>query len=157
MYFKEFSTAIDTMSSRNIQLQNSIVNALIIETPDLSSHMRLQNTVCFLLDCINNVLNEDKMLLTDNHFDSCINHIKSVCKNNTFLISKDISKIAEELIVEVQQFMNLIGTFQKSGVEDIHLEVLLTTKATQIQWLSVCLLEDLKTPFLKHNQKKAYA
>jgi hypothetical protein len=144
------------MTSRNIQVQNRIVNALIIETPDLSSHIRLQNTICFLLDCINNALNENKLLLIDNHFNSCINHIKSVCKNNTFLISKDISKIAEELIVEVQQFMNLISTFQKSRVEDIHLEVLLTAKATQIQWLSVCLLEDLKTLFLKHNQIKAY-
>lgn len=153
MHTNETTATSVALTCRSLLKKNGIVDALILETPDLTSFIRIQNVVCFLLDTLNSVFTIDNLLLVDNNIDSCVNFIKSVSKKDMLLICKDVSKITEELIYEGQQFLNQIRTFKKSDIHDITLEIHLPAKAIQIQWLCVSLLEELKNHFLNTNRK----
>jgi len=133
-----------------IAARNRVVDALIIETPDLSFYVRLQNLINFLLDQVNSETgresNFDKVIQIDN----CLSHIEIVLKNGSVSINKELAEILEGLLEEGRQFQNILKTFSRSTIShDTHFEVLIAGKATQIQWLGVCLIEEIKKHFQK--------
>ena len=124
---------------------------LVIETPDLSFYVRLQNLINFLLDRINSEISWDNNSDQLNQIDNCLHHIEMILKNDSVSINEELSQILEELLESSRQFQNILQAFSegKHYFKDSPFEVLIAGKATQIQWLCVCLIEEIKKHFQK--------
>lgn len=151
MKIHKTSTPPTTQAVRsNVTARNRVVDALIIETPDLSFYVRLQNLINFLLNRINDEISLENNSDQVKQIDNCLNHIEMILKNDSVSISKELSQILEELHEEGRQFQNILQTFSRSSIsQNSPFEVLTAGKATQIQWLGVCLIEEIKKQFKK--------
>ena len=131
-------------------VRNRVVDALIIETPDLSFYVRLQNLVNYLLDCVNREISLDNSSDQVKQIENCLNYLDSILKNDSISICQELSQILENLLEEGRCFQNAMQTFSRSTAsQDPPFEVFIAGKSTQIQWLSVCLLEEIKKHILK--------
>ena len=131
-------------------VRSRVVDALIIETPDLSFYVRLQNLVNYLLDCVNREINRDKSSDHLKQIENCLNHLEMILKNGSITIGQELFQILENLLEEGRCFQNAMQTFSSSAAsQDPPFEIFFVSKSTQIQWLSVCLLEEIKKHILQ--------
>jgi hypothetical protein len=151
MKIQKTSTPLTKQTIRsNVSSRNRVVDALIIETPDLSFYVRLQNLINFLLDRINSEISRESNSDQIKQIDNCLHHIEMIVQNDSVSINKELSQILEELLEGGRQFQNILQTFSRSTIsQDSPFEVLIAGKATQIQWLGVCLIEEIKKHFQK--------
>lgn len=151
MKIHKSSTPLTSQSVRsNIPARNRVVDALIIDTPDLSFYVRLQNLINFLLDQINREITRENNSDQVKQIDNCLNHMDKFLKNDSISINKELSQILEGLLEEGRQYQNILQTFTRSTIsQDTPFEILIASKATQIQWLGVCLIEEIKKQFQK--------
>jgi biopolymer transport protein ExbD len=151
MKIHKTSTPLTTQEVRsNIPTRNRVVDALIINTPDLSFYVRLQNLINFLLERINSEISRENNSDQVKQIDNCLNHIEMFLKNDSVSINKELSQILEGLLEEGRQYQNILQTFSRSTIsQDTPFEVLIAGKATQIQWLGVCIIEEIKKLFRK--------
>jgi biopolymer transport protein ExbD len=151
MKIHKTSTPLTTQEVRsNIPTRNRVVDALIINTPDLSFYVRLQNLINFLLERINSEISRENNSDQVKQIDNCLNHIEMFLKNDSVSINKELSQILEGLLEEGRQYQNILQTFSRSNIsQDTPFEVLIAGKATQIQWLGVCIIEEIKKLFRK--------
>jgi hypothetical protein len=145
------STPIATHAVRsNVSGKKRVVDALILETPDLSFYVRLQNLINFLLDQINNQISLENSFEQGKKIEICLNHIETILKNDSSSIGKEMLQILEDLLEEGHHYKNILQTFSSSPSSNSSpFEILIAGKSTQIQWLGVCLIEEIKKHFQK--------
>lgn len=125
---------------------------MVINSPDLSFFLKLQNLLNYFLDCMNNITSsiEDRVLCTE-HLNRCI-AIMSEIDRNSAAIDQELRRALNEFIEDARKFQNLLSAFstpETTGASDQGAAVLLSAKASHLQWLSVCILEDVKKNY--HN------
>ncbi len=144
------STGIAKKTSTATRKANGVFNAVVINTPDLSFFLKLQNLLNYFVDCMNNLTSsaENRTQCTG-HLDRCIDIISSI-DHTTISIDDDLRRALNEFIEDAGKFRNLLTTFSEpnmSPAENQGAAVLLSAKASHLQWLSVCILEDVKKSY----------
>lgn len=142
------SKAAQNNPSRN---GNGIVNALIIPNYDLSLVIRLQNIVNFLLENMNAILtyeNKNDKFVT--HMSTSTGHLRQILNDKHNVLSDDITRILQEMIDECDHFLNFLKAFPLDISKGENMpDAIIVAKASQIQWLGVCALEELKKTLSK--------
>ncbi|MBN1576378.1 MAG: hypothetical protein JW913_07500 [Chitinispirillaceae bacterium] len=127
---------------------NGFVDAVLINPPNLSLYLKLQNLLNYFVDCMNNLT-----AMPENHTECaahltrCIEYISELDITRPPLFDEELVKMLEEFIEDAHKFQNLLLASSESAATrsaDQSAAVLLTAKASHLQWLSVCILEDLK-------------
>lgn len=124
--------------------KNGVVNALIIDGPDLTLVIKFQNILNYFIECINAVAGGSST--RDNyieHLSKCMEHIKEIDRSDS-PFNIEIRRTLKELIEQAEHFINIAKTFSYGNTSDKATELLLIKKASSLQWLSVLILEELK-------------
>ncbi len=120
------------------------LDAYVVNYPDLTSKLKHQNLLNYFIECINLVgSDKDRNQLLE-HLATCIKILESEYENISQL-GEGTSANLKELISDAHQLLNLLTAFTDS--EAAHpVDILVSAKSSHLQWLAVCLLEDLKIP-----------
>lgn len=142
---------LDAKRARSSVSRKSVVDAVVIQSPDLGLNLKIQNLLNFFVESIKS-LRSSQILSGELPEDLkiCIQHIRSVQSDASHL-NEDIRKLLNEFIDEVNNFANLMSAFCSSYSEK-HVDpvdIVLSAKSSRLQWLAVCLLEELKRSFGK--------
>jgi hypothetical protein len=143
---------LDAKRTRNSVSRKSVVDAVVIQSSDLGLNLKIQNLVNFFAESIR-ALHSSQILSGELPVDLkiCIQHIRSV-QSEASRLNDDIRKLLNEFIDEVNNFGNLMSAFCSTSSENRAdpVEIVLSAKSSRLQWLSVCLLEELKRSFSKN-------
>lgn len=135
-----------------ISQSKGIFDAFIVTTPDLSICTNLQNLISFSLDIIQDLTkgSGDRSNL-QMRLEQCINRIETIHKQAESSFDAEITRLIIEFVEDSRKVLNLLLSFSieelGTGNADQPLSVLLFAKSSNLQWLAVCLLEELKKPF----------
>ena len=136
------------MKSPSSRISNGVVEAVVINRPDLSLYLKLQNLLNYFVDCMHTLTTHP-----ENHDESadyltrCISAITSVSESSAQTFSDEMQSMLQEFTSDAIQFRHLLKLFRNPEVTttaDHTAAVQLTAKASHLQWLSVCILQDLK-------------
>ena len=140
-------TQVPKAASTNGRKSNGVVDAMVINTPDLSFFLKLQNLLNYFVDCMTNLTSSaENRVLCAEHLDRCID-IMSAIDRTSVTIDDELRRALDEFIDDAGKFRNLLAVFsepQTTDTTDQSIAVLLSAKASHLQWLSVCILEDVK-------------
>ena len=129
---------------------NGVFDAVVINTPDLSFFLKLQNLLNYFVDCMNNLNSSaENRTRCAGHLDRCIDIMGGIDRTSLH-IDDDLRRALDEFIDDAGKFRNLLATFSEPGMspaENQGAAVLLSAKASHLQWLSVCILEDVKKSY----------
>ena len=92
---------------------------------------------------------ENYMVWSD-HFTRCINFITDLDSAQKDTFDDELHRMLQEFIEDAQHFQELLASLNEptlTRTKDQTAAVLLTAKASHLQWLSVCILEDLKKTY----------
>lgn len=142
--------------SLKVPLKKSrVVDAVVIQAPDLGLYLKLQNLMNFFLDCLKDVLSPAGLTRTNKeNIERCLQHVETIYCSNKDDFDTGINKIMDEFFDEINQFNKLITVFQfdnESESKNNPLNVLIAAKSSRLQWLSICVIEELKHPFSATN------
>jgi hypothetical protein len=151
---KKKNQTIDAKPARNSIARVPVVDAVVIHTPDFSHNLKLQNLLNYFLE--NFKYFHSTAILSGElpkDLEMCIGHLKTVNSEN-ILQNREIKKLLNELIEEAGRFTDLLSAFRPSGATgDMDpVEIVLSAKLSRLQWLAVCLLEELRCPFNKNDR-----
>jgi benzoyl-CoA reductase/2-hydroxyglutaryl-CoA dehydratase subunit BcrC/BadD/HgdB len=121
------------------------VDAYVVNYPDLTSKLKYQNLLNHFIECINHVNSGVERDQYTEQLDVCIKHLEEECEKNISQFGEGVSATIKELISEAHQLLNLLKAFTDPEAA-YPLDILLSAKSSHLQWLAVCLLEDLKIP-----------
>lgn len=136
---------IKTPSSR---FPSGIVDAVVINRPDLSLYLKLQNLLSYFVECMHTLTthpeNHDECV---DYLNRCISFISSVSESSAQTFNDEMQSMLQEFTSDAIKFRLLLKLFrnpQATTTRDQTAAVQLTAKASHLQWLSVCILQDLK-------------
>ena len=120
---------------------------MVINSPDLSFFLKLQNLLNYFVDCMNILTSSvENRVLCAEHLNRCIAIISEIDRNSV-TIDQELRRALDEFIEDAGKFRNLLSAFsipEMTASSDQSTAVLLSAKASHLQWLSVCILEDVK-------------
>jgi hypothetical protein len=131
------------------------LDALVFNLPDLSLYLKMQNLLNYFLDCVNRVSGADNKSDSVMHLGRCIELIKASKKDSADFLSDEINRLLCEFLDEAELFNSLTHAFLTNSLPQTDLsglptDILIVAKSSNLQWLSVCILEELKKPFAKN-------
>ena len=127
---------------------NGVVDAVLINSPNLSLYLKLQNLLNYFVDCMNNLtaIPSDYKIWAE-HFSRCVTFISEFDSSQQEVFTEEIHRMIREFLEDARHFKKLLNSLNEATTmrtRDQTAAVLLTAKASHLQWLSVCILEDLK-------------
>jgi len=151
------STNGDRQSNHSqVQQGKYVVPAIVISKPDLSLYTTIQNLLNYCLECVSSFVKEssDRKGLGE-HFAECVNRIGALRTGRSAALDEETRRLLDEYIEDAGHVVNIIKTFidnTEPDRTDITAQpqpagILLAAKASHLQWLTVCLLEELRKPF----------
>ncbi|MBN1602052.1 MAG: hypothetical protein JW915_10605 [Chitinispirillaceae bacterium] len=151
---KKKNQTIDAKPTRSSIARSPVVDAVVIHTPDFSFNLKLQNLLNYFLENFKSF--HSTTILSGEmpkELKMCIEHLKVVNSEGN-LQNKEVKKLLNEFIEEVIRFTDLLSAFCISGATDVMdpVEIVLSTKLSRLQWLAVCLVEELKRSFNKSDR-----
>lgn len=142
------STTSNARTPSKSRSSTGIVDAVLIAPPDLSFYLKLQNLLNYFVDCMNSLTGApDKHAECSEHITRCISMIDKLDITLSPAIDKELKRMLVEFTEDAKQFQKMLKLFSQPSLTrtaDETSAVLLTAKASHLQWLSVCILEDLK-------------
>lgn len=130
-----------------------VVNAVVFhEHTDLTSYLTLQNLLNYFVECINSftILIEKKTLHAE-QLSRCITSIKSFSSTQSNTLSCDIKTQLKEFLDDADDFETLTKALCASHTElrSIRKSTFsqLISKTAHLQWLSVCIMQEMKQTF----------
>lgn len=151
---KKKNQTIDAKPTRSSVARSPVVDAVVIHTPDFSFNLKLQNLLNYFLE---NFKSFHSITILSGEMpkdlEMCFGHLKTVDSEGN-LQNKEVKKLLKEFIEEVNRFTDLLSAFCTSGANEVMdpVEIVLSTKLSRLQWLAVCLLEELKRPFNRNDR-----
>lgn len=128
-----------------------VVNALVFNAPDLSFYLKLQNLLNYCIDCINALATlREQQTVSAEHLNRCISHLAQLEQESSATGNSELTTAMVEFLDDAHQFEKLLNTYAAPHLEQAPNQtgsVLLTAKASHLQWLSVCILEELKKSY----------
>lgn len=153
MKIRNRNQAINTNSFAKPLKKKRVVDALVIQTPNLGLYLKMQNLLNYFLDSLKEVLvPSDTFSINVRNIELCIQHIEQLFSERESEFNLETRKVINEFIEEIVQFKKLLKVFfgnKNSEPANGPADILLSAKFSRLQWLSVCILEELKYPFEK--------
>ncbi len=128
---------------------NGIIDAVIFgPSTDLALYLKMQNLFSFFIECMNNMISSP-MHHSEwaSHLTNCINHIGELDVGGFKSFNTELAKMLDEFTDDARKFQDILKFFREPAAvrgADRSAATLLTAKASRLQWLSVCILEELK-------------
>lgn len=121
------------------------LDAYVVNYPDLTFKLKYQNLLNYFIECINHVGAGTDRNNNIEQLATCIRFLESEHEKNVSQLDEGTSNNLKELISDAHQLLNLLAAFTDSEIAH-PVDILLSAKSSHLQWLAVCLLEDLKIP-----------
>jgi hypothetical protein len=142
---------LKTKPVRSSISRSSVVDAVVIQSPDLGLNLKIQNLLNFFVESIKELRSSQVLSgVLPQDLNVCIQHIRAVQSDASFL-NDEVKKLLNEFIDEIDNFANLTAAFccpcPEKSVDPV--DIVLSAKSSRLQWLAVCLLEELKRSFNK--------
>jgi hypothetical protein len=124
-----------------VKSKHGFIDALVVHHQDFSSYVNMRNLLIFLLDRISK-LTDNAQLTT---YSSQISQTTAYLKKFTGAADRDhdLGRIIMDIVDETEILVNMIESLV-SNESDFEIQTLITARSTQIHWLCVCGLEELK-------------
>jgi len=130
------------------RISNGVVDAVVINRPDLSLYLKLQNLLNYFVDCMHTLTTHpEKYDECADYLNRCISFISSVTESSVQTFNEEMQSMLQEFTSDAVQFRHLLKLFKNpegTTTANQTAAVQLTAKASHLQWLSVCILQDLK-------------
>jgi hypothetical protein len=140
------------------------IPAYIVEPPDLALHTSIINLLWYSVDCINSLPSiSGKNVNYGEHFITCISRLDALSEKELSSLDEQIRKLLLRFLEEARKVSQLLtGFLEKAKSEQLpdsdvfphSIGGALTAKATYLQWLAVCIFEELKIPFGDGDQRQ---
>jgi len=133
--------------------KKGIVDAVIFrEKSDLSLYLSMQNLLNFFVESINTYISATQaQLLQADYITRCATSIRKLYSINTAHLPKDLNQIFAEFLEEAENFSDLAQTLSATdqNLRSISRTTLaqIIGKVSHLQWLSVCIMQELKHAF----------
>lgn len=129
-----------------------VVDAIIISQPDFTVYFKLQNLVNFFVDRMNVITGTSVPSFEDlQHLKRCATHIDQLFEQNRSVFGNDLARMLGEFLSDTANFNNhLADTFYcESDISRNPVKLIsLTVEASHLQWISVCILQEIKQALL---------
>jgi len=124
-----------------VKSKHGFIDALVVHHQDFSSYVNMRNLIIFLLDRISKLTNKEQLTT----YSSQISQTIAYLRNFTSAAGRDhdLERIIEDIVDESEVLVNMIES-QVSNESDFEIQTLIVARSTQIHWLCVCCLEELK-------------
>lgn len=121
------------------------LDAYVVNYPDLTSKLKYQNLLIYFIECINLVGSGKDRNQCIEQIATCVKFLESEHEKSNSQFKEGVSVNLKELISDAHQLLNLLTAFTDSEA-DHPVDILISAKSSHLQWLAVCLLEDIKIP-----------
>ncbi|MCX7726919.1 MAG: hypothetical protein N2053_08725 [Chitinispirillaceae bacterium] len=121
---------------------NGVVNAVVVTHSDFSHLLNLQNLINYLIECLTALF--AKTELSENilkNIKLCLEHAKRLKPSELQIPDEELKKMIENFLEKLNSFY---GEIERLSIEEIDKNTLLYGKTTELQWHSLCLLEEIK-------------
>lgn len=138
-----------SLCKKTIQYRNNgFVSAVVINKVDLTLSLRIQNLINYFVDCLNSLQKNSPNAIVNLLI--CIKHIKKVMDAEKDNFDGELKKLIQEFMEAVYTFENLVNSYVETNrTNDRLVNILLSAKTSNLQWLSVCILTELQGIFLR--------
>ncbi|MDG5814200.1 hypothetical protein QA601_03855 [Chitinispirillales bacterium ANBcel5] len=138
-----------TKTKGSSRSQAKVVSAIVVNSPDMTNYVALQNLLDYSLQCLTNIMNHPQQSIeTKNHFKKCVKKLETTFLEKDTLPGKELQRLLREYLEESEACIDIIETFysnpQLSSEDVAHTDLLLVPRISNLQWLSVCLIEENK-------------
>jgi hypothetical protein len=133
-----------------------VVTALVIESPDLELHTSILNLLWYSVECINSLPSiSGKNKRNSEHFIRCVSQLGTLAAKNSSSMDSRVRKQLFQFLEEAEKASEMLREFldkeksrSASDNEVVPLSASgeISAKATYLQWLAVCMSEDLRLP-----------
>jgi|GEM_PF-2711417 len=140
---KEFSKGSAQRTS------GGVVDAMLINMPDLSMHLKLKNLIHYFMDTMNSQMLQPYDPAQTGNLSKALDHLCGIERLRPAALGDDILKMVGDFIADARELTSLMDECAlptRSIQADISPSVRLTAKASRLEWLSVCILEEMKSP-----------
>jgi hypothetical protein len=135
-------------SEKHVSRKNRVVPALVIDSPDIFAYASLQNIIQFALECLGtgvghttDIGNGSDKVECIRLFNECIAILqKMLVKQNNQFLEKECLRLLLSLTEEAEKIQSIL--VQLGDIRNN--ERVVISHFTHYQWLSVCLLEEIK-------------
>jgi hypothetical protein len=133
-----------------------LVSAYVLEPIPLSLYTSIQNVVWYAVECLNSLPSiSGKNGRCSEHFFKCLSHLETLMQENPDTLDERVRKLLTQFIGEAEKVKTvLVGFFDRARLSPVNDEALIpqsagsqiVAKATYLQWIAVCLSEEMKMP-----------
>ncbi|MFP4242233.1 MAG: hypothetical protein ACLFQB_10970 [Chitinispirillaceae bacterium] len=115
------------------------VSAVVYHREDLPLIISLQNVVNYILICIRDISSGHEIQARARDLESCAREMENICSRGD--LGEEVLRIRGEFVEELGECSRMLGSAGSSRDDDI----MISTRCSSLQWLGVCMLEELKT------------
>jgi hypothetical protein len=124
-----------------VKSKHGFIDALVVHHQDFSSYVSMRNLLIFLLDRISKLTNKEQLTTCSTQISQTAAYLKNF--NGAAERDHDLERIIGDIVDETEILVNMIESFI-SNESDFEIQTLIIARSTQIHWLCVCGLEELK-------------
>ncbi len=124
-----------------VKSRHGFIDALVVHHQDFSSYVNMRNLLIFLIDRLLKLSDKEQIATYSTHISQTTAHLKSFTGMSER--DRDLERIIGDIIDESDILVNMLDSSpaDETGFE---IQTLITARSTQIHWLCVCGLEELK-------------
>jgi hypothetical protein len=135
--------------------RGSVISAIIVEPADLSLHTSLLNLLWYSVECINALPSASgKNRPSSEHFIRCVANLKTVYARSGHTLDSRAQKLLHQFVEEAEKTAHKLRHYLESTDSTIpDCDVIpqsagsgISAKATYLQWLAVCMSEEIRLP-----------
>jgi len=124
-----------------VKSKHGFIDALIVHRQDFSSYVNMRNLLIFLLDRVSRLTDKEQIAAYSAQIAQTAAHLKKF--SGIAEQDHDFGRIIEDIVDESEILVKMIESFL-SNETDFEIQTLIIARSTQIHWLCVCGLEELK-------------
>lgn len=124
-----------------VKSKHGFIDALVVHHQDFSSYVNMRNLLIFLLDRISKLTDTEQLITCSTQIAQTVAYLKKF--KETADRDHDLGRIIGDVVDETEILVNMLESIV-SNESDFELQTLITARSTQIHWLCVCGLEELK-------------
>ncbi len=124
-----------------VKSRHGFIDALVVHHQDFSSYVNMRNLLIFLIDRLSKLSDKEQIATYSTQISRTTAHLKSFI--GTAEHDHDLRRIIGDIIDESDILVNMLDSFLADET-DFEIQTLIIARSTQIHWLCVCGLEELK-------------
>ncbi|NLE00825.1 MAG: hypothetical protein GX640_13230 [Fibrobacter sp.] len=142
------TSSANSVSSGLKRIKPGIFDAVVFNHANLTLCLNLQNILNFYIDCLGKIIASsvsEKPLLQ--HLSSCLKQLEKFNSEYENVLDPEIKRPLLEFMDEAHLLDNMVNNYlakYQQALSPHSLKMQLIAKSSLLQWLVVCILEELK-------------